>query len=112
MARYAAQSASTVLEDSVCLAEQADVADGDFTRAFQAYQRLRMARSARAHLSGKMLERIYHARGAARLARNATLQGRTSADHYDQMAWVFTDPGYARETRPIRRHLGLLPLSP
>jgi 3-hydroxybenzoate 6-monooxygenase len=109
MVRYAAQSASMMLEDAICLAEQADASDGDFAAAFQAYQRVRMARSARAQLSSQMLKRIYHARGAARLARNATFQGRTSADHYDQMSWVFTGPSYARATHPMRRHLALLP---
>ena len=109
MVRYAAQGASMMLEDAICLAEQADASDGDFAAAFQAYQRVRMARSARAQLSSQMLKRIYHAGGAARLARNATLQGRTSADHYDQMSWVFTGPSHARATHPMRRHLALLP---
>ena len=109
MVRFAAQSASMVLEDAICLADQADAMDGDFVSAFQVYQRIRMARVARAQLSSQMLHRIYHARGAARLARNSTFQGRTSAEHYDQMSWVFTDPSYAPETRPMRRHLTLLP---
>jgi 3-hydroxybenzoate 6-monooxygenase len=111
MVRFAAQSASMVLEDAICLAEQADVADGDFASAFQVYQRVRIARSARAQLSSQMLQRIYHARGAARLVRNSTLQGRTSADHYDQMSWVFTAPSYSRATRAMRRHLALLPVA-
>jgi 3-hydroxybenzoate 6-monooxygenase len=110
LARYAAQSASMVLEDAICLAEQADATDGDFASAFQAYQRARTARSARAQLSSQMLERIYHARGAARLARNATFQGRTSTDHYDQMSRVFTDPNHARATPPMHRQLALPPL--
>ncbi len=111
MARYAAQGASMVLEDAICLAEQADATDGDFASAFQAYQRVRMARSARAGLSNRMLERVYHAGGAARLARNATFQGRTSTDHYDQMSWVFIDPNRGRARPPIRRQLALPPLS-
>jgi salicylate hydroxylase len=111
MVRYAAQSASMVLEDAICLAEQSEAADGDFAAAFQAYQRIRMARSARAQLSSQMLKRIYHARGAARLARNARFQGLTSADHYDQMSRLFTDPRNACATPPMRRHLALPPVS-
>jgi 3-hydroxybenzoate 6-monooxygenase len=112
MAQYSAQNVSMMLEDAICLAEQAEAADCDFATAFQAYQRVRRARSARAQLSSQMLERIYHARGAARLARNATFQGRTSADYYDQMSWVFTESSYARASRPMRRDLALLPFSP
>jgi 3-hydroxybenzoate 6-monooxygenase len=97
MVRSAAQGASMVLEDAVCLAEQADAKDGNFADAFQVYQRIRMARAARAQLSGLMLRRIFHARGAARLPRNATFQARTSAEHYDQMSWVFADPTSASE---------------
>jgi 2-polyprenyl-6-methoxyphenol hydroxylase-like FAD-dependent oxidoreductase len=111
MVRYAAQSASMLLEDAICLAEQADATDGDFAAAFQAYQRVRMASAARAQLSSQMLERIYHAGGAARLARNAMFQRRTLTDHYDQMSWVFADPRQARATPPLYRQLALPPLS-
>jgi 3-hydroxybenzoate 6-monooxygenase len=111
MARYAAQGASMVLEDAICLAEQADAADGDFASAFQAYQRVRMARLARAELSNRMLERVYHAGGAVRLARNATFQGRTSTEHYDQMSWAFIDPNRGCTTPPLSRQLALPPLS-
>ncbi len=110
MVRFAAQGASMVLEDAICLAEQADAADGDFASAFQVYQRIRMAGAARAELSSQMLQRIFHAGGAGRLARNATFQGRTSADHYDQMSGVF-GANVASETRPMPGHLALLPVS-
>jgi salicylate hydroxylase len=106
MVRFPAQSASMVLEDAICLAERADVEDGDFASAFQVYQRIRMARAARAQLSSEVFQRVCQTRGAARLARNSTFQRRTAAEHYDQMSWVFTNPSHGSDTQASAAYAG------
>ena len=39
-----------------------------------------------------MMDRIYHARGVGRLVRNSLFAGRTQAQHYDRLAWLYEAP--------------------
>jgi len=65
------------------------VHDGDFTRAFEHYQRSRVARTARIVLSAREMGRIFHAQGVERLVRNGLWKGRTPERFFDALEWLY-----------------------
>ncbi|NMG14266.1 3-hydroxybenzoate 6-monooxygenase [Aromatoleum bremense] len=87
--QYMAQGACMALEDAVTLGEALRVHDNDFIRAFDLYQRSRVARTARIVLSSREMGRIYHAKGVERLVRNDLWKGRTPERFYDAMEWLY-----------------------
>lgn len=87
------------LEDALCLADQVDTLDGDLRAAFQAYQAIRIVRSARVQLSSLMLGRLYHPGGVERLVRDALFEGRTAQEYHQRLAWLFTAPSYVQQWR-------------
>ncbi|CAI06871.1 3-hydroxybenzoate 6-monooxygenase [Aromatoleum aromaticum] len=87
--QYMAQGACMALEDAVTLGEALRVHDNDFVRAFELYQRSRVARTARIVLSSREMGRIYHAKGVERLVRNDLWKGRTPERFYDAMEWLY-----------------------
>jgi salicylate hydroxylase len=88
MLQYLAQGACMALEDAVTLGAAMN-AEGDIERAFQRYQRSRVARTARVVLSAREMGRIYHAKGVERLVRNELWQGRTPERFYDAVEWLY-----------------------
>ena len=87
--QYMAQGACMALEDAVTLGEALRVNNNDFAKAFDLYQRSRVARTARIVLSGREMGRIYHARGVERLVRNSLWKGRTAERFYDALEWLY-----------------------
>ena len=87
--QYMAQGACMALEDAVTLGEALRVKGKDFVKAFDLYQRSRVARTARIVLSGREMGRIYHAKGVERLVRNELWKGRTPERFYDAMEWLY-----------------------
>ena len=87
--QYLAQGACMALEDAVTLGEALRVHDNDFAKAFELYQRSRVARTARIVLSAREMGRIYHAKGVERLVRNDLWKGRTPERFYDAMEWLY-----------------------
>lgn len=87
--QYMAQGACMALEDAVTLGEALRVNDNDFGKAFDLYQRSRVARTARIVLSSREMGRIYHAGGVERLVRNDLWKGRTPERFYDAMEWLY-----------------------
>jgi salicylate hydroxylase len=87
--QYMAQGACMALEDAVTLGEALRVNDNDFIKAFDLYQRSRVARTARIVLSSREMGRIYHARDVERLVRNDLWKGRTPERFYDAMEWLY-----------------------
>ena len=87
--QYMAQGACMALEDAVTLGEALRVNDNDFVKAFDLYQRSRVARTARIVLSSREMGRIYHAKGVERLVRNDLWKGRTPERFYDAMEWLY-----------------------
>jgi salicylate hydroxylase len=87
--QYLAQGACMALEDAVTLGEALRVHDNDFARAFERYQRSRVARTARIVLSAREMGRIFHAKGVERLVRNDLWKGRTPERFYDAMEWLY-----------------------
>lgn len=87
--QYMAQGACMALEDAVTLGEALRVNGNDFVKAFELYQRSRIARTARIVLSSREMGRIYHAKGVERLVRNDLWKGRTPERFYDAMEWLY-----------------------
>jgi 2-polyprenyl-6-methoxyphenol hydroxylase-like FAD-dependent oxidoreductase len=87
--QYMAQGACMALEDAVTLGEALRVHDNDWTRAFDLYQRSRVARTARIVLSGREMGRLYHAEGVERLVRNELWRGRSQARFQDALEWLY-----------------------
>ena len=87
--QYLAQGACMALEDAVTLGAALRVHDNDFARAFEHYQRSRIARTARIVLSAREMGRIFHARGVERLVRNDLWKGRSQERFYDAMEWLY-----------------------
>lgn len=87
--QYMAQGACMALEDAVTLGEALRVNNNDFVRAFDLYQRSRIARTARIVLSSREMGRLYHAKGVERLVRNDLWRGRTPERFYDAMEWLY-----------------------
>ena len=87
--QYMAQGACMALEDAVTLGEALRVHENDFGKAFDLYQRSRVARTARIVLSSREMGRIYHAKGVERLVRNDLWKGRSSERFYDAMDWLY-----------------------
>lgn len=95
MLQYLAQGACMALEDAVTLGEALAVTGDDVGRAFELYQRSRVARTARVVLSAREMGRIYHAKGVERLVRNELWKGRSPERFYDAMEWLY---GWTAET--------------
>ena len=87
--QYLAQGACMALEDAVTLGEALRMHDNDFAKAFDLYQRSRIARTARIVLSAREMGRIFHAKGVERLVRNDLWRGRTPERFYDAMEWLY-----------------------
>ncbi|PJJ18112.1 salicylate hydroxylase [Janthinobacterium sp. OK676] len=89
MLQYLAQGACMALEDAVTLGEAVRACDFDMAAAFQLYQTSRIARTARVVLSAREMGRLYHAHGVERLVRNDLWRGRTPAQFYEALAWLY-----------------------
>lgn len=87
--QYMAQGACMAIEDAVTLGEALRVHGNDIEKAFDLYQRSRIARTARIVLSSREMGRIYHAKGVERLVRNDLWRGRSPERFYDAMEWLY-----------------------
>ena len=87
--QYLAQGACMAMEDAVTLGEALRVNNNDFGKAFELYQRSRVARTARIVLSAREMGRIFHAQGVERLVRNELWKGRSPERFYDAMEWLY-----------------------
>lgn len=87
--QYMAQGACMAMEDAVTLGEALRVTDHDILKAFDIYQKARVARTARIVLSSREMGKIYHAKGVQRLVRNDLWRGRPTERFYDAMEWLY-----------------------
>jgi len=87
--QYMAQGACMAIEDAVTLGEALRINDNQIEKAFDLYQRSRVARTARIVLSSREMGRIYHASGVERLVRNDLWRGRPPERFYDAMEWLY-----------------------
>ena len=86
--QYLAQGAQMAIEDGVVLAEKVAAAGEDYHRAFIAYQRERMNRSARVVLSSRFFGEYIHIDGGARALRNELARGR-DVDNPWEVDWLY-----------------------
>jgi salicylate hydroxylase len=86
--QYLAQGAQMAIEDGVVLAEKVAASGADYNRAFLAYQRERMNRSARVVLSSRFFGEYIHVDGGARLLRNELARGR-DPDNPWEVDWLY-----------------------
>lgn len=86
--QYLAQGANMAIEDGVVLAEKVAAAGDDYGRAFLAYQRSRMNRTARVVLSSRFFGEYFHVDGGARELRNE-LARRRDPDNPWEADWLY-----------------------
>jgi len=86
--QYLAQGAQMAIEDAVVLAEKVAAAGENYARAFLAYQRERMNRTARVVLSSRFFGEYIHVDGGARALRNELARGRDS-EHPWEVDWLY-----------------------
>ena len=86
--QYLAQGAQMAIEDGVVLAEKLAAAGEDYNRAFLAYQRERMNRSARVVLSSRFFGEWFHVDGGARELRNELARGRDPENPWEA-DWLY-----------------------
>jgi salicylate hydroxylase len=89
MLQYLAQGACMATEDAVCLAEKLAAAPDDVPAAFRAYQQQRYLRTGRTQIMARVYGEFYHASGVAAELRYNALHGRSAAQSYDGMAWLY-----------------------
>lgn len=87
--QYMAQGACMALEDAVTLGQALRVTHNALTPAFEMYRRNRVTRTARIVLSSRQMGHLYHAQGVQRLVRNSLWRGRTQAQFYDALQWLY-----------------------
>jgi len=95
MTQYIAQGGCMALEDAVTLGAAVEAAGFAFEAAFRLYETARITRTARVLYSAREMGRIYHAKGVERLVRNSLWVGRTQAQFYDAVQWLY---GWRPET--------------
>lgn len=89
---YLAQGAGLAIEDAAVLAQCVAADPGKPETAFQAYEHARRARALRLQATARRFGWIYHLRGPARLARNATLGLRSGTAALRQFDWLYRGP--------------------
>ncbi len=88
MLQYIAQGACQALEDAVCLGDNLKKYGGDAARAFLAYQKPRIERTARVQTMARLFGEIKHVHGVSIQLRNALLAKRTP-DDYEYFEWLY-----------------------
>jgi salicylate hydroxylase len=86
--QYLAQGAQMAIEDGVVLAEKVAAAGEDYNRAFLAYQRERMNRTARVVLSSRFFGEYIHVDGGARELRNELARSRDPENPWE-VDWLY-----------------------
>jgi salicylate hydroxylase len=86
--QYLAQGANMAIEDGVVLAEKVAAAGEDYARAFLAYQRERMNRTARVVLSSRFFGEYFHVDGGARELRNELARRRDPENPWE-IDWLY-----------------------
>ena len=86
--QYLAQGAQMAIEDGVVLAEKIAAAGADRGRAFLAYQRERMNRTARVVLTSRFFGEFLHVDGGARELRNELARGRDPENAWE-VDWLY-----------------------
>ena len=89
MLQYLAQGACMAVEDAICFADKAVEMNGDYAKAFRAYQQARYLRTGRVQIMARVYGEFYHAGGVAKELRNLMLGSRTPDDAMIGMDWLY-----------------------
>ena len=89
MLQYLAQGACMASEDAVCLADKVAEMPDDIVGAFKAYEKQRYLRTGRVQIMARIYGEFYHASGVTAELRYQALHGRTAAQAYDGMEWLY-----------------------
>ncbi|EGE7379340.1 3-hydroxybenzoate 6-monooxygenase, partial [Escherichia coli] len=89
VAQYMAQGACMALEDAVTLGKALAQCEGDAAQAFALYESVRIPRTARIVWSTREMGRVYHAAGVERQVRNLLWKGKSQAEFYRGMEWLY-----------------------
>jgi salicylate hydroxylase len=92
MLQYLAQGACMATEDAVILAEKAAATPDDLPAAFKAYEQERYLRTARTQIMARVYGEFYHAQGVTAELRDMAVGGRTTAQAYDGIDWLYGGP--------------------
>ena len=84
-----AQGACMAIEDGLCLADCIAAADGDYEAAFRRYETARSIRTARVTVESRYIWDVYHADGITREVYWQMLGGRSEADTFQCLAWLY-----------------------
>ena len=87
--QYLAQGANMATEDAVQLGHDLDLADGDFNKAFMAYQSKRYLRTARIQTNSRVYGQFYHATGVVAELRDQFFQERTPEEALKSTKWLY-----------------------
>ena len=85
---YLAQGAAMALEDA-CVLSNAIQTSTELEPAFREFSRLRFKRTSVIQNKSRQLGKIYHARGALRLARNIVLKTASPLQFTKQLSWIY-----------------------
>ena len=85
---YLAQGAAMALEDAYVLSNT-PLNTNDIPSAFQDFSRLRFKRTSAIQKKSRQLGKIYHAKGALRLARNIALKATPQRKFTGQFSWIY-----------------------
>lgn len=88
-----AQGAGMAIEDGVCLADCLADAPADIEGAFRRYEAARRTRTARVQLESRSLWEMYHCADIAADVRRATFAGRSEAEYFACLAWLYDHGG-------------------
>jgi salicylate hydroxylase len=88
MLQYAAQGACQAIEDALCLADRIAASPDDLPGALSAYERARVARTARVQTIARAIGEFFHLDGTAAAARNDAMRGRAETDYAD-LDWLY-----------------------
>lgn len=94
MRQYLAQGACMAMEDAVCLSHHISNCGDDIEKALKAYEKQRIARTARVQLTSRLFgDYVFHPSGAAAMARNAVMSSRTQEQWYERVDWLYSGNG-------------------
>ena len=102
MLQYLAQGACMAVEDAICLADKAVEMNGDYAKAFRAYQQARYLRTGRVQIMARVYGEFYHAGGVPKELRNLMLGSRTPDAAMTGLAWL-----YGEQTELTRGGVGV-----
>lgn len=92
MLQYLAQGACMATGDAVILAEKVAATPEDPAAAFAAYAQERYLRTARVQIMARVYGEFYHARDVSAELRDMAVGGRTTAQTYDSLEWLYGGP--------------------